>query len=175
MVYMESKKGWKENAVEKCEQNQVERERKTNIDRKSQRNAHAAASKTRAEIILRASNGEMNKKIEREMKKDAKTVRLWRYRYIKSKEKLRETEASRPHKMRATIESVLSDEQRAGGPTTYKPEQVAAIVALSCKEPVKLWLPFSHWSPRLLRLEAIKLGIVEDISERQTGRSKTGG
>ena len=126
--------------------------------------------KMRAEIVLRAAIGERNKKIEREMNKDAKTVRKWRDRYSKSEEVLRKTEAENPQKMRREIEKILSDEQRPGGPTKYKDEQVAAILALACENPADRDLPFSHWSPMLLRQEAIKLGIVEDISVRQIGR-----
>ena len=126
--------------------------------------------KTRSEIILRASRGESNNKIEREMEKDAKTVKLWRDRYNEASEELRKILAEKPHKMRATMEKILSDEQRPGGPPTYRAEQVAAIMALACEYPSSRGLPFSHWSPSLLRIEAIKLGIVEDISERQVGR-----
>jgi len=126
--------------------------------------------KIRAEIVLRASAGERNAKIEQEMKKDAKTVRKWRDRYSKSKEELQKTEEERAHKMRSVMERILSDEQRPGGPVTFKPEEVAAIMALACEAPESRELPFSHWTPRLLRIEAIKLGIVEDISERQVGR-----
>jgi len=126
--------------------------------------------KTRSEIVLRAWQGESNRKIEQEMKKDAKTVRMWRNRYNKSKEELRKTELEKPHKLRATINSILSDEERSGGPPKFRDEQVAAIMALACENPASLNLPFSHWTPGLLRIEAIKLGIVSDISERQVGR-----
>ena len=126
--------------------------------------------KIRAEIVLRAASGERNKNIEREMDKDAKTVRKWRGRYSRNAEVLRKTEAENPQKMRGEIEKILSDEQRPGGPTKYKDEQVAAILALACENPGDRNLPFSHWSPALLREESIKLGIVEDISVRQIGR-----
>jgi transposase len=126
--------------------------------------------KIRSEIVLRASYGESNRKIEKEMKKDAKTVRVWRDRYSKSKETLRQTETERPHKLRGAIEKILSDDQRPGGPPKFQEEQVAAIMALACENPASRDLTFSHWTPGLLRLEAIKLGIVEDISERQVGR-----
>jgi transposase len=126
--------------------------------------------KTRSEIVLRASQGESNRKIEKEMKKDAKTVRMWRDRYNKSKEELSKIETEKPHKMRASIKTVLSDEERSGGPPKFREEQVAAIMALACENPTSRDLPFSHWTPGLLRLEVIKLGIVSDISERQVGR-----
>jgi putative transposase len=47
---------------------------------------------------------------------------------------------------------------------------VAAIIELACEAPMKLGLPFSNWSPKLVQIEAKKLGIVESISVRQEGR-----
>ena len=126
--------------------------------------------KMRSEIIMRASEGKSNNAIESEMKLNSETVKLWRDRYGAQKEELRQTEAASPHKMRRLIEEILSDAPRAGAPPKFTDEQVAAIIALSCEEPMKLGLPFSHWSPKLLQIEVIKLGIVESISVRQVGR-----
>jgi transposase len=126
--------------------------------------------KIRAEIVLRSAQGERNAKIEREVHESVKTVRKWRDRYSKASGELRRTESERPQKQRSRIESVLSDEARPGGPSTFSNEQVAAIIALACETPESRDLPFSHWTPGLLRREAIKLGIVSDISVRQVGR-----
>jgi transposase len=126
--------------------------------------------KIRAEIVLRSAQGERNAKIEREVKTSVKTVRKWRDRYSEATAELRRVESERPHKLRATIESVLSDAARPGGPCTFSNEQVAAITALACETPESRDLPFSYWTPGLLRREAIKLGIVSDISVRQVGR-----
>jgi transposase len=126
--------------------------------------------KIRAEIVLWSAQGERNAQIEREMKTSVKTVRKWRDRYSQAEGELRKTEAERPHKLRATIELILSDEARPGGPSTFTDEQVASIIALACETPESRDLPFSHWTPGLLRIEAIKLGIVSDISVRQVGR-----
>jgi transposase len=132
--------------------------------------------KIRSEIILRSSEGESNNQIEREMGKDAKTVQRWRDRYSASMEELGHIETEIPHKLRRSIERVLSDAARSGGPCKFGEEQVAAILALACEDPASLGLPFSHWSSGLLRIEAIKLGIVEEISVRQVGRFlKSGG
>jgi len=35
---------------------------------------------------------------------------------------------------------------------------------MSCQKPDDLGLPFSHWTPELLKYEAIKRGIVSTIS-----------
>ena len=126
--------------------------------------------KMRSQIILNASEGKSNHAIKREMEVNIETVRLWRGRYMGQKEELRRIEAESPQKMRRKIEEILTDEQRAGAPSKYLDEQVAAIIALACEDPMKMGLPFSHWSPKLLQIEVTKLGIAESISVRQIGR-----
>ena len=126
--------------------------------------------KIRSQIILHAAEGKTNNTIERKMELNSETVKIWRDRYSGQKEELKKTEVESPQKMRSSIEKILSDEQRPGAPAKFRDEQVAAIIALSLEDPAKLDLPFSHWSPKLLQIEAIKRGIVEDISVRQIGR-----
>ena len=126
--------------------------------------------KIRSEIILQASRGISNNEIERTMQISQRRVKVWRDRYSKNQEKLSKIEEETPHKLRNAIREVLSDEQRPGAPTTYRDEQVAAIIALACEDPLEMGLPFSHWSASLLREEAIKHGIVENISTRQVSR-----
>jgi len=126
--------------------------------------------KTRSQIIINAAKGWSNNTIEQNMGIDPKTVKLWRDRYSAQYEELRRVEAETPHKMRKAIEKVLSDSPRPGGPPTFKDEQVAAIIAMACEDPAKFGLPFSHWTPELLQIEVIKLGIVKSISVRHIGR-----
>ena len=126
--------------------------------------------KTRSQIILMAGRGCSNNEIERTMNLDPKTVKLWRDRYSSQYEELKRIEEQMPHKTKSTIEKILSDEQRPGGPPKFKDEQVAAIIAMACEDPCKFDLPFSHWTPGLLQIEVIKLGIVDRISVRQIGR-----
>lgn len=124
----------------------------------------------RSQIILQASHGLSNNKIKENMKISYKKVKRWRDRYSLQQEELERIEAETPQKLRGRIEKILTDEQRPGTPATFADEQVAAILALACEAPSKFDLPFSHWTPNLLRNEAIKLGIVDEISERQVGR-----
>ena len=126
--------------------------------------------KIRSEIILQASRGLSNNEIERKTKLSPRRIKTWRDRYSASREKITNTEEETPHKLRSVIREALSDEQRPGAPATFRDEQVAAIVALACEDPTALGLPFSHWSAGSLREEAIKLGIVKDISSRQVSR-----
>ena len=126
--------------------------------------------KTRSQIILNAAEGWSNNEIEKKMDIDPKTVKQWRDRFSVQYEELNRIETETPHKIRKAIEKVLSDAPRPGGPTKFTDEQVAAIIAMGCEEPSKFGLPFSHWTPELLQIEVIKLGIVENISVRQIGR-----
>jgi len=126
--------------------------------------------KTRAQIVLKAAQGWSNNSIEKDMGLDAKAVKRWRDRYGVRHEELRHAEAETPRKTRSLIENILSDKQRPGGPSTFQDRQVAAILALACEDPAQHGLPCSHWTPGLLQIEVIKLGIVESISVRQIGR-----
>ena len=126
--------------------------------------------KIRAKIILMAAEGWNNNSIERTLRIGPKTVKRWRDRYSNRYTELQRTETGTPHKLRGFIIEVLSDEQRPGKPPTFTDEQVAAIMAMACEDPAKFDLPFSHWTPGLLQIEVVKLGIVERISVRQIGR-----
>jgi putative transposase len=126
--------------------------------------------KIRSQIILNAAKGWNNNTIEENMDIDPKTVKLWRDRYSAQYEELKRIEAETPQKIRSAIVKTLSDAPRPGGPTKFRDEQVAAIIAMACEDPSKFNLPFSHWTPELLQIEVIRLGIVESISIRQIGR-----
>lgn len=126
--------------------------------------------KNRAAIVLLADSGESNNSIERKLGIGGETVTKWRDRYANSHEEIVRTETESPRKLRAVIESTLSDAPRPGAPTTFTDEQVACILALACEEPESLGLPFSHWTPTLLQTEVINRGIVESISAVHIGR-----
>lgn len=66
---------------------------------------------------------------------------------------------------------VLADEQRRGNPGKFRLEEIVQIVALaSCELPQTSQRPVSHWTPTELAQEAIKRGIVKEISPRSVGR-----
>jgi len=126
--------------------------------------------KKRAQIVLQAAEGRTNNSIEKDTGLNARAVKRWRDRYGARHEELKRTEAETPGKMRGVIEEILSDRQRPGCPCTFTEGQVAAILALACEDPAKRGLPFSHWTPGLLRKESLTLGIAASISVRQVGR-----
>lgn len=126
--------------------------------------------KRRAAIILLANDGETNNSIERKLNMDGETVTKWRNKYASVHEEMEKIEKETPNKLRDFIEKTLSDAPRPGTPSTFLDEQIASIIALSCESPEKLGLPFSHWTPTLLRQEVISRGIVTSISVTQIGR-----
>ncbi|MCK8602811.1 helix-turn-helix domain-containing protein [Desulfoferrobacter suflitae] len=68
------------------------------------------------------------------------------------------------------IVDALTDEKRSGRPALFTPEQICQIVAMGCEKPEDSQRPISHWTARELADEAIKRGIVENISPRSAGR-----
>src|ERR1700726_1767969 len=68
------------------------------------------------------------------------------------------------------IEVLLTDEQRPGAPATFSFEQFMQIMALACETPEASDRPVSTWTPRELADEAVKRGIVEQISPRTVER-----
>jgi transposase len=121
--------------------------------------------KLRSEIILLASKGKSNNEIERTMQIGGEMITLWRNRFAAAENELALTEAENPRKLRRVIEKLLSDEPRSGKPPKFTDVQVACIIALALQKPDEIELPFSHWTPALLRDEVVKRGIVPSISE----------
>lgn len=104
------------------------------------------------------------------------TVRQWRERWLEASERLSETESSVDDKpLMQLIESVLADELRSGTPARFSLEQIVEILAIACETPQASEYPLSHWTSQALRAEAIKRGIVEQISVRHVGRFLKGG
>jgi putative transposase len=76
----------------------------------------------------------------------------------------------KPKVLGQTIEALLSDEQRPGTPATFTFEQFMQIMAIACETPAKADRPVSTWTSRELADEAVKRGIVEQISPRTVER-----
>lgn len=115
----------------------------------------------RAHMILRASEGQNNAQIGREMGIATDAVRKWRKRWV---------ELERVPLAEVSLEARLSDKARRGAPGKFRAEQMAQIIALACEDPPASGYPVSHWTPKEVAMEAIKRGIVDRISPRQVGR-----
>ncbi len=126
----------------------------------------------RAQLILRAAEGANNSQISRQLQLHWNQVRLWRQRWQLAKESLREAEVegSSDAVLKERIINVLSDEFRRGSNAKFSVEQVVQIVAMACEDPGQSERPVTHWTPKELADEAVKRGIVEQISPRSVGR-----
>jgi putative transposase len=112
----------------------------------------------RASIILLADEGQNHREIARALNISRDLARLWRTRWLELSEK------------EVSVVERLGDAQRPGGPTTFSLEQIVQLFAIACEKPEDYERPISHWTPRELAAEVIKLGIVTTISPRHVGR-----
>jgi transposase len=125
----------------------------------------------RAEVILRAFDGQENQAIVAAIDLDPTAVGLWRRRWVKAWPKLIQVECTETHAaFRRAIQDVLSDRPRSGNPGKFTPEQVTQILALACEPPERSGRPITHWTYKELADEARNRGIVASISEAQLGR-----
>ena len=125
----------------------------------------------RGKIMLAAAAGASNTKITQDLHVDHETVRLWRERWGAAQSRLEAIEATgKPKLLKQAIEVLLADEQRPGAPATFTFEQFMQIIALACEKPEAADRPVSNWTPRELADEAVKRGIVTQISARTVER-----
>lgn len=91
----------------------------------------------------------------------ADSTRKWRERWIAQQEMI--TELGQDTKaVLKRIKAVLADEPKPKRPSRFTPEQVARLQALACEiPPPEIG---THWSTRILAEEAMRRGIVEQIS-----------
>jgi transposase-like protein len=111
----------------------------------------------RARIILHAIEGMGVRESARELGVWPKTVRYWRRCWREADDNSAACER-------------LADAPRSGAPATYTPEQICAVVAMACEKPSDSERPISQWSQREIADEAIRRGLVPNISQRSVGR-----
>ena len=111
----------------------------------------------RARMILHAADGMRVRASARELGVWPKTVRYWRKRWRQAAEG-------------QSVPERLSDAPRSGAPATYTPEQICAVIAMTCEKPSESERPISHWSQREIADEAMRRGLVPSISQRSVGR-----
>jgi len=111
----------------------------------------------RARMIVHAAEGVRVRESARELGVWPKTVRYWRKRWRQADDK-------------HSVCERLADAPRSGAPPTYTAEQVCAVVAMTCEKPSESERPISQWSQREIADEAIRRGIVPNISQRSVGR-----
>ena len=135
------------------------------------RSTNAQRLVKRGHIILEAASGVSNSKIARHLQVDYETVRRWRDHWHAAQERLETREATGKFELlNQAIEVLLTDEQRPGAPATFTFAQLMQILVLACEKPEESERPFSNWTPRELANEAVKQGIVKQISPRTVER-----
>ena len=111
----------------------------------------------RARMILHAADGVGVRESAREFDVWPKTVRYWRRRWRQAAEG-------------QSVPERLTDAPRSGAPATYTPEQICAVIAMTCEKPSESERPISHWSQREIADEAMRRDLVPSISQRSVGR-----
>jgi putative transposase len=135
------------------------------------RSTNAQRLVKRGHIILEAASGISNSQIAQHLQVDYETVRRWRDRCHAAQERLATIEATdKPKLLNQAIAVLLTDEQRPGAAATFTFKQFMQIMALACEKPEVSARPVSDWTPRELADEAVKRGIVEQISPRTVER-----
>jgi transposase len=110
----------------------------------------------RARIIMLAAEGFSIDETAARLGVWRKTVSQWRSRWLPG--------------LGGPVLDRLQDEPRGGLTPRITPEQICAIVALACETPSQSGLPVTHWSQQELADEAMRRGIVDQVSQRSVGR-----
>jgi transposase len=103
-------------------------EERTELRRRTQSRTDAARTVERARIIWLVQQGQSAPVVARRLGLSELAVRRWIKRF------------------NAAGLSGLADQPRSGRPTTYRPEQVGQVVAVSLTDPQHLGLPFGAWT-----------------------------
>lgn len=122
----------------------------------------------RAKILLALDQGRSVSAIARDLHLVRNTVKKWCHRWREAQARLRKQDD--PAAFEALALAVLDDAARSGKPADFTPEEITQIVALSCEPPQESGRAITHWTHRELADEAIKRGIVAQISPRSAGR-----
>jgi transposase len=125
----------------------------------------------RARIIRLLSQGNNLSETAEQLGISRKTVYRWYRRWQTSIEPLLSPLSKATRKsLEGHIKALLSDAPRSGAPSQITIEQQVQMIALACEDPQDSGLPLSHWSASEIAREAVKRGIVEQISERSVNR-----
>jgi putative transposase len=119
--------------------------------------AHSTSQQLALRALLQAADAVGVRESARELDVWPKTVRYWRQRW-------------RQALGAQSVPERLCDAPRSGAPATYTPEQICAVIAMTCEKPSESERPISHWSQREIADEAIRRGLVSNISQRSVGR-----
>jgi putative transposase len=133
-------------------------EERNELERLRRKASSPQALARRARMILMAGDGAGVVETAGRLGVWRKTVSQWRARWLSSSGSS------------ASATERLSDAPRSGAPSEITAEQICAIVALACERPSRSERPVTHWTQQELADEAMKRGIVRQVSQRSVGR-----
>jgi putative transposase len=126
----------------------------------------------RCRILLLYAEGKGIKAIARKLQCDRNTVRKWIRRWEEMHGDLQRLEnmdvAANFYALR--VLEPLADIPRPGAPAKFTAEQVVQLIAVACEVLDDSDAPVSRWTQQELAEEAVKRGIVKEISRSTVGR-----
>ncbi len=143
---------------------------KTFLERLANRTKTQQRLALRAKILLNLDQGLSVSAVARNLHIVRNTVKKWRDRWLNAQDRLTKTQQSDEVAFGALALAMLDDAPRSGKPAEFTPEQITQIVVISCEPPEQSGRPITHWTHRELADEAVKRGIVAQISPRSAGR-----
>ena len=154
------------------EQTMLTEPEKTFLDRLASRAKTQQRLALRANILLALDQGRSVSQTARDLHIVRNTVTKWRDRWRAAQPRLAQAQQAPGDQdaFEALALAVLGDAPRTGKPADFTPEQITQIVALSCESPQDSGRPITNWTQRELADEAIKRGLVKQISHRSVGR-----
>lgn len=142
------------------------------IQRYNQKRSITHHYKIRSSIILRASKGESNQQIARDLNISYNTVKSWRKRWQHHYEQLTAYQIGASgdgvsdSELLAKILDILTDVPRSGAPKRITLSEEQQLIALACEKPEDHGIPMTQWNREMLAKVAMAEGIVEKISPR---------
>ena len=143
---------------------------KTFLERLANRAKTQQRLALRAKILLALDQGHSVSAVARNLHSVRNTVKKWRDRWRAAQERLTKVQQDDQALFERLALAVLDDAPRSGKPADFTAEQITQIVVISCRPPAQSGRPITHWTHRELADEAIKRGIVTQISPRSAGR-----
>ena len=143
---------------------------KTFLERLANRAKTQQRLALRAKILLALDQGHSVSAVARDLHSVRNTVKKWRDRWLTAQERLTKVQQDDQAAFEALALAVLTDAARKGRPADFTAEQITKIVVISCQPPEQSGRSITHWTHRELADEAIKRGIVTQISPRSAGR-----
>lgn len=123
----------------------------------------------RARALLAMADGGTNPEVAAQFDLHPTSVRKLRQRWLAEQEAF-DAILDDEKALKSRLVEFLRGRTSTGRPATFTPEQVAAVIALSCESTEEAGLPVSHWTYELLAEEAVRRGLVETISTATVGR-----